>query len=806
MRSGLHPKEEAMVQVRRRVGPVGLLVVVCILVGLVPAGAAGSGGPWWQTDAEPEVPSRHYDSILYSEIAPRLRQIQLNSNRVHVEVIGQSAGGRDLFLVTLSDPEALGRLGRYQAIRRTMLTDPERAQELIEEFGDFKVPVFINGSIHGSEYPGTDAALRLIETLAFEDTPQVQAILDNVILLVNVVQNPDGRVLGTRANAHGFDLNRDFITQSQPETRATVRLLTEWNPMVLLDLHGFVSPMLIEPCTPPHNPNYEYDLYINWAYQQALAMEAELEAQMGLPAQIPFRDDTGGWDDWPPTYTPMYAMFHGAYGHTLETPFEDERGVDAHYWAVWGALNFIAENRDGMIHDQIEIFRRGFLDLPQMDIPPEILKEIEPDQFPDELIQEFPAAYLIPASEPLQLSDHQAARLVEFLLFNDVQVERTVAAVEAAGVIYPPGSYVVWLDQPKRGLANTILEDGRDLSGWEGVQFYSPPSVWSLPLLWGVHRAVLEEDPGIVSVPVEDVPLPHGAVEGQGGAYAYLPTSLAAIRATNDLVARGVGLYRVPGPFVDRDRAFGAGVFVLPAGQPDLQALLAELTGGYGLDILALEDLPPGPVAMRPQRVAVCADAATDFLLDRLGFDFESIGLDVLNRGPDLTQYDVFVNAGVSLNTSGLSQRGKAALDAYAGDYVGIRTDGVRLAQDLELLEVGYQTGPGNSIVRIDFEPSTPVAAGFPADGYAFVNTPLWFSGVGDGVEVAARFDPGPAFLVSGYWPGWGTSGAEGQPVVVYGADGQQDVTLIGLDPTFRGHPEDALRLLANAIYSGLEP
>ncbi|MFO7625467.1 MAG: M14 family zinc carboxypeptidase, partial [Anaerolineales bacterium] len=248
-----------------------LLLILCLLLLGTPTwGAVGSieqtkGGPWWVTTPEPEVPATHYDSILYSEIGPRLRQIQLSSRRVQVEVIGQSAGGRDLYLVTLSEPKALGRLGQYQAIRRTMLTDPDAAQEMIERLGDFKVPIFINGSIHGNEYPGTDAAMRLIETLAYDDSPEVQSILSKVILLVNVVQNPDGRVLGTRANANGIDLNRDFITQSQPETRATVQVIKDWNPMVILDLHGFVSPMLIEPCTPPHNPNYEYDLYIKWA-------------------------------------------------------------------------------------------------------------------------------------------------------------------------------------------------------------------------------------------------------------------------------------------------------------------------------------------------------------------------------------------------------------------------------------------------------------------------------------------------------------------------------------------------------------
>ena len=65
------------------------------------------------------------------QVGPRLREIEKRSNRVKVDVIGQSAAGRDLFLVTLSAPEAMGRLGKYQAIRKTMLKDPEKAQEMI---------------------------------------------------------------------------------------------------------------------------------------------------------------------------------------------------------------------------------------------------------------------------------------------------------------------------------------------------------------------------------------------------------------------------------------------------------------------------------------------------------------------------------------------------------------------------------------------------------------------------------------------------------------------------------------------------
>jgi hypothetical protein len=41
--------------------------------------------------------------------------------------------------------------------------------------------------------------------------------------------------------------------------------------------------------------------------------------------------------------------------------------------------------------------------------------------------------------------------------------------------------------------------------------------------------------------------------------------------------------------------------------------------------------------------------------------------------------------------------------------------------------------------------------------------------------------------------------------VVVHGDKGDSDITLMGLDVTFRGHPENTFRLLANAIYEGLD-
>ena len=773
-----------------------VIAILCIAALVVPASAVA--GPPVQAP---------YDAIPYPEIAAKLYEIESNSNRVKVDVIGQSAGGRDLFLVTLSDPQAMGRLGKYQAIRHTMLTDPEKAQDMIEKFGDFKVPFLVNASIHGTEYPGTDAAIKLIETLAYGDSEEVRAILDSVILLVNVVANPDGRALNTRANANGFDLNRDFITQSQPETRAMVRVLTEWNPMVLLDLHGFYNPMLIEPCTPPHNPNYEYDLFIKWAVDQALAMKAELYDQLGFDAQIPFLEDDLGWDDWAPSYTPMYAMFHGAYGHTLETAYHDQRGVDAHFAATWGALKFVSENKEGMIYDQIEIFRRGYVAEPQVVEWPDDLPDDLADQYEDLMIQDFPAAYLIPPGPPFQVSQHQTARLVDFLLFNDVQVHQAsqpFVVDEVDEVEYPEGTYVVWMDQPKRGLANTILEDGLNLSDIEGLTFYSPPTVWSNPRFWGADLVVLEEKPEITTVEIKAADPPQGSVEGgEAAAYAYAPTSIAAIQATNALLADGVDLFRVEAPFEDAGLTFEEGTFVLP---PD--AVIAnDLAKAYGLEIYALTAHPAEAVRMYEQRIAAVVSEGGESLLARFGFNFDAMSMQDLNAGPDLASYDVFVNDTASLDYAGLSAKGRQALQGFfdaGGDYVGLGRGGVDLVREIGFMSFAEYNPPGNSLVRVGFAAGDPVSAGFGEEGYVFVNGTTLFSELPDDVDVAASLDD-TDFVLSGYWPGWQESGAGGAAVAIHKTDGTQDVTLIGFDAQFRAHAENGFRMVANAIYNGLD-
>ena len=125
--------------------------------------------------------------------------------------IGQSALGRPLYGVVfnaMDTPQQIQDYNRWVKYRGIALEDPARAQELLETWGDeIKVPVFVNGAIHGNEYEGVESNMQLIKELAttpYGADPKVDDILDHVILVFNVIQNPDGRVAGTQGQRQRF--------------------------------------------------------------------------------------------------------------------------------------------------------------------------------------------------------------------------------------------------------------------------------------------------------------------------------------------------------------------------------------------------------------------------------------------------------------------------------------------------------------------------------------------------------------------------------------------------------------------------
>ena len=103
---------------------------------------------------------------------------------------------------------------------------------------------------------------------------------------------------------------------------------------------------------------------------------------------------------------------------------------------------------------------------------------------------------------------------------------------------------------------------------------------------------------------VNKADVPKGSMEGgQARVDAYIPTSIAAFQATNDLLTRGVALYRALQAFEDSGRDFGAGTIIVPS----ISALANQLANQRGLDVFAIEEMPEGAIPMRKQKIAAMA-------------------------------------------------------------------------------------------------------------------------------------------------------------------------------------------------------
>lgn len=88
----------------------------------------------------------------YHAFAPALRALQ-QSDRVSVEIIGQSAGGRDLHLVVVTSPMSDAEWTEWQRLSDLRTEDPDAAIAALEagEYDDWKSPLFVNNNIHGNE-------------------------------------------------------------------------------------------------------------------------------------------------------------------------------------------------------------------------------------------------------------------------------------------------------------------------------------------------------------------------------------------------------------------------------------------------------------------------------------------------------------------------------------------------------------------------------------------------------------------------------------------------------------------------------
>ena len=271
------------------------------------------------------------------------------SDRMIVKEYARSHEDRPLYAVFISSPENLNNLDTIKEnvnlLSDGINTNANKARLLIEELPAIAWMAY---SIHGNETSGADAAMASIYHFIASEDKDTLEMLDNMVIIIDPMMNPDGRARfaksleqyrGTapnyddqsllhtgdwpygRTNHYFFDLNRDWIYVTQPETRGRVKLINEWKPQILVDAHemGPQDTFMTGPPREPINKNIDKDL-IKWgnifAQDQGNAFDDRN-----------WRFYTGEWhEDLYPGYS-FYIQFRGTLGILYEQSRMAEDGV-----------------------------------------------------------------------------------------------------------------------------------------------------------------------------------------------------------------------------------------------------------------------------------------------------------------------------------------------------------------------------------------------------------------------------------------------------------------------------------------------
>ena len=430
------------------------------------------------------APVRHHELVDYINTVAGL------SDRLTVEVIGHSFERRPILFVTATSTANQGRIDAIRTAHQG-LTQPG-----IEERIDADMPVvtWLNYGVHGAESSGMDAALPVVYYLAAARGARVDQLLQQSVILVTAVFNPDGHAnrvawLDTfasrlpnadpndivhnydpqlaRTNHYGFDLNRQWMSVTQPEARAWMRKWHEWRPNVTVDYHEMGRQQTYY--FAPGIASRTHPLIPDEAMALVTSVVGPAEDFMDSQARLYFHGDR--YDHFFLGKGAAFPMVNGGIGILHEASaaqgveIETDNGLRTYRENILKHFRTSIANAEGAALQRAALlgFQKRFYDDAA------------------DRAREYPVKAFVAAAPGDEARLRQFAWLLDF---HRIRVYRLGRDITEGGVTYRAGeALIVPLDQPQHQLIRSMFETQTE---FEDTTFYDV-STWTVPYAFGLQ-------------------------------------------------------------------------------------------------------------------------------------------------------------------------------------------------------------------------------------------------------------------------------------------------------------------------------
>lgn len=811
-------------------------------------------------------PGEAFHLADYHTIIQYFDMVAQSSDRIKLNMLGETTMGHPFYLATISAADNLMLLNKYKLIQ-DKLSDPrtidkKKAEDLIDQG---KTIVVINCCIHPNEIGPSQMSLNLLYKLATDSSASIQSILNNVILFLLPVQNPDGQImvvdwykkyLGTPYEGcpmpwlyHkyiGHDINRDWFMLTQVETRLTVEeIYRVWHPQVVLDMHQmgrYSARQFIPPYIKPIDPNID-PIILDQAHdlgQTILNRFTSLDKPGVVISAL--------YNAWSPSRA--YPFYHGGVRFLSETAscriatpiiiekqqlrasngFEPEVASIHHPLPWQGACWDLAQ-----IVEYSEIVALTLLEHAAMHRRKWLkqffqinLNAINPNQ--------KPFAYLI-----LDDSSSYTAvrRMLTILQTGEVEIHRSIEDFSVDSRRYPAGTFLIFTAQPFGAFAKTLIGKYPNLyqsTGGASKRNYEI-TTHHLPLLFGVRVIEIETPFQVKCKLIQEISHPSNDLPASNHSIAYsIASQNMGYKIVNQMMQNQIPIYWTTEDCMGNQIQIQKGTFLIPSKKlnADARLLLRNLAGNSWIQISVIEEpfkikaylIKKPRIGLYQSWVASMDEGWTRWIFEQYHFEYITLHDKDVQNGCLNEQFDVIILPDQSARAilhghphnrmppefcGGIAERGVEQLKLF------VNNGGILITLDSasELILHYFDAGLKNvasewsrrqfyipgSMLRVKLDVTHPVCFGYQNETAILFLNSPVFK-TSNG-RIIGSYDLCPVCL-NGI--AYGIEKLSGMGAMVELKRGLGRIICFGFRPQFRAQTENTFRFLFNSIYySALE-